>query len=225
MKHIKRQKVPKRWPLQRKGTKYVVRANFNPQRGVPILIILRDMLKICQNRKEVKQSLYQKKILLNNKPVSDDKNVAILFDTISIVPSKKHYRLTLSGIGKYSLEEIKENEALYKISKIVNKKILKGKKIQLNLRGGSNFLSDVKCSMGDSAVINFKNKKIDKCLPLNEKAKVIVFEGKHAGKHGVIRKLKPERKIASITIDNGNSDKKENKDNINVLIKQIMAID
>ena len=83
MAHVKRQKVPKRWPLQRKGTKYVVRANVNPQRGVPVLIILRDMLGICQNRKEVRMSLYERKILLNSKPVTDDKNVAILFDTIS----------------------------------------------------------------------------------------------------------------------------------------------
>ena len=34
-----------------------------------------------------------------------------------------------------------------------------------------------------------KNRKIEKCLPLKEKANVIVFEGKHAGEKGSIEKL------------------------------------
>jgi small subunit ribosomal protein S4e len=216
MKHLKRQGVPKRWPIPRKGTKYVVSPNFNPERGIPMLIILRDILGVCQRRKEVKRVLYEKKILLNNKIVRNDKNVALLLDTISIIPSKKHYRVTLSKSGKYFLEEIKEDELIYKTTKVIGKKILNGKKIQLNLRGGSNFISDMKCDIGDSAIINFKDKKIEKCLPLKEKARVIIFEGKHAGNIGVIRKLKSERKMASIT-----SEDKE----INVLIKQIMVVE
>ena len=216
MTHLKRQKAPKRWPIPRKGTKYVVRPNFNPQKGVPILIILRDMLKITQNRKEVKRVLYEKKILLNNKLVRDDKNSVLLFDTISIIPSKKYYRITLSKIGKYSLEEIKENELNNKITKVIGKKILKGKKVQLNLRGGSNFISEIKCNIGDSVILNFKDKKIEKCLPLKEKSKVFVFNGKHAGKIGIVRKLKSERKMAGITV----GDKE-----VNVLIKQLMVVE
>ena len=82
--HLKRQKVPKNWPIPRKGTAYVVRPNFE---GIPILVILRDMLKVVQNRKEAKKAIHQKQILMNNKPVTDEKNSMLLFDTISIVPS------------------------------------------------------------------------------------------------------------------------------------------
>ena len=213
--HLKRQKAPKRWPIPRKGTTFVVRPNFNPQRGVPLLVVLRDMLKVCQNRKEVKNAIHEKRILHNNKLATDDKNSALLFDTISIIPSKKHYRLVLSKLGKYSLEEIKESELNNKIAKIINKKTLKGKKVQLNLRGGGNFISEIKCDTGDSAIINFKNKKIDKCLPLKDKAKVVVFDGKHAGKQGEINKLMPERKMAKLNV--------EGKE-INVLIKQLMVV-
>ena len=52
--HLKRQNTPKSWPIHRKGTKYIVRPQFNPRKGVPILILLRDMLKVAKNRKEVK---------------------------------------------------------------------------------------------------------------------------------------------------------------------------
>ena len=61
--HLKRQKVPKSWPITRKGTKYLVRPNSDIHSGIPILIILRDMLKIAQNRREVKRAIHEKNIL------------------------------------------------------------------------------------------------------------------------------------------------------------------
>lgn len=212
--HLKRQKVPKSWPIKRKGTTYVVRPNFNTQKGIPILIILRDILKIAQNRKEVKKALHLKHVLLNNKVVKDEKNSALLFDTITIVPSKKHYKLDLSEKGKFKVEEIKESEANNKIAKIENKKTLKGKKTQLNLSDGRNFLLDIKCSVGDSVLINFKNKKIEKCFPLKERENVIVIAGKHTGARGVINKINLESKMAELNID---------KKKVNVLIKQLMV--
>ncbi|MFC1710652.1 hypothetical protein ACFLZJ_00640 [Nanoarchaeota archaeon] len=145
--HLKRHKVPKNWPIPRKGTTFVVRPSSDIEKGIPILIILRDILKISQTRKEVKKSLFAKHILLNQKVVRNEKNNALLFDTITIIPSKKNYRLSLSEKGKFKLEEIKNNESASKIVKIVDKKILKGKKIQLNLSDGKNFISDLKMLM------------------------------------------------------------------------------
>jgi len=216
MTHLKRHASPKRWPIARKSTKFVVRPNFNPSRGVPLLIVIRDMLKIAQNRKEVKKAIHEKKILVNAREARDDKNVMTLFDTLTIIPAKKSYRLVLTEKGKYDLKEIGEKDAGNKITKVVDKKILKGKKTQLNLRDGNNFISDIKCKVGDSAIVDFKAKKIVKCLALKEKTNVVVIEGKHTGKKGTIRKLKPERKMASVVV--GNAD-------INVLIKQIMVIE
>ena len=212
-KHMKRQTVPKNWPVARKGTTFVVRPNSG---DIPLLVVLRDMLKIAQNRKEVKKALHEKTILVNNKLAHDEKLGLSLFDTLSIVPSKKYYRIDLSENGKFKTEEIKDAEANNKIAKVVDKKVLKKKKVQLNLSDGRNFLFDGKCGVGDSVLINFQDKKIEKCLGLKEKAKVIVFAGKHAGKKGVIGKLKIERKMASVKV--GEKD-------INILIKQIMVVE
>ena len=128
MSHQKRQKVPKSWPMHRKGNKFVVSARANPNQGVPLLVILRDILGIAQNRKEVKRALHENNILLNAKVAKDERNVAVLFDTVTIVPSKKNYRISLSEKGKFVVEEIKENEASSKITKVADKKMLKGKK-------------------------------------------------------------------------------------------------
>jgi|TARA_Y100000034_G_scaffold19272_2_gene21709 small subunit ribosomal protein S4e len=211
--HLKRQKTPKKWPIPRKGTAYVVRPNNNLKNSIPILIVLRDILKLAQNRKEVKKAIHSKHILLNNKILKDEKNPMLLFDILSIVPSKKHYRMELSKKGKF---QIKETEINKKISKIINRKILKGKKIQLNLSDGKNFLSDIKCNVNDSVLINLKDKKIEKCIPLKEKAKIIIIGGKHTGETGIINNINSKRKITESVID---------KKNVNVLIKQLMVIE
>jgi len=214
MSHLKRQKVPKNWPIYRKGTTYVVKPNFNAQQGVPLLIIVRDILKIAQNRKEVKKAIHEKKILVNTKSATEDKNSLVLYDTLSLVPSKKNYRLELDEKGKFTLSEIKD--ANKKIAKIIDKKILKKKKIQLNLSDGRNYISDIACKVGDSVLINLENKKIEKSFAMKSKAKVLVVAGKHAGKQGVIEDIKEERKMAKVNFG---------KDSINILIKHIMIIE
>ena len=183
---------------------------------MPLLIILRDILKIAQNRKEVKKALHQKNILLNKQLVRDEKNAVLLFDTISIIPSKKHYKLTLSEKGRFHVKEIKESEANAKIAKVINKKTLKGKKTQLNLSDGRNFLSEIKCSTNDSLLINLDKKKVEKCLPLKEKSKVIIFRGQHSGAGGIIKKIDKDKKIVEVEV---------NDKQINVLIKQLMVIE
>ena len=210
---MKRQQVPKNWPIPRKGSAFVVK----PISGnIPILVILRDVLKIAQSRKEVKKAIHMKNLLVNGRAVKDDKSGVSLFDILTIVPSKKSYRIDLKQNGKFSVEEIEEKDAGKKIAKVVDKKILKGKKVQLNLNDGNNFLSEVKCNTNDSVVIDFKAKKIEKCLELKEKANVIIFAGKHAGKKGSIEKLMTERKMAKL---------KAGEDSINVLIKQLMVVE
>ncbi|MBU0958978.1 MAG: hypothetical protein KKB31_03455, partial [Nanoarchaeota archaeon] len=98
--HLKRHKVPKTWPVFRKGTKYVIRPSSNLTRGLPILVVLREALGIAQNRKEVKRAIHLKHILLNGNPINDEKNAVTLFDKITLVPSKKIYKMVLSSLGK-----------------------------------------------------------------------------------------------------------------------------
>ena len=179
--HLKRQMASKSWPISRKGTKYVVRPRVDIEKGIPILIVLRDILKIVQNKKEAKKAKHMKHILLNNRPVNDEKNSVVLFDVITLLPLKKNYRLKLSKNKKIEIKEIKDKEASYKIAKIIGKKILKRKKVQLNLSDGRNFLSDIKCGINDSVLINLKEKKIEKCIPLKENSKTFIFAGKHTG--------------------------------------------
>ncbi|MBI2043624.1 hypothetical protein HYT25_04515 [Candidatus Pacearchaeota archaeon] len=214
--HLKRQEVPKRWPIERKGTTYVVRPRFNLKNGVPVLVVLRNMLNLAKNRKEVKRAIHLKQILVNGKIVRDEKNSVSLFDTISIIPSNEHYRIELSKGKKFDLRRIKESESMGKIAKVIGKKILRGKKVQINLSDGNNIISEMKCNTNDSILLNMKSKKPEKCIPFKENAKAVVFEGKHMGESGKVEKISHEHKMAEINVEG----KK-----VNVLIKQIIVVE
>lgn len=212
--HLKKQRIPNNWPIQRKGTAFVVRPLSRADRGLPLGVIIRDVLKLAQNKKEVKRAIYMGELLINQRPARDVKESLGLYDKMTVVPSKKSYKIVLSEKGKFDVKEIKDNDAQTKLSKIINKKVLRGKKTQLNLIDGTNFLSEIKCEVNDSVKIDFKERKVIECVPLREKTKTIVFAGKHAGKEGVISKINRDNKMAELEVG---------KDKINVLIKQIMV--
>lgn len=214
--NLKRQAMPKSWPVPRKGTTFVVRPNLNLQKGLPVLVALRDILGIVETRKELKKAIHMKNILINFKEIKDEKASLTLFDILTLAPSNKNYKVGIALNGKFKLEEIDPKEAIKKIIKIVNKKVLKGKKTQLNLNDGRNLLSEIKCKVNDSIVLDLKEGKILSCLPLKEKSKIFIFEGKHAGEYGVIEKINLERKIVEIH---------EGDKNVNVLIKQLMVVE
>ena len=212
MSHLKRHAVPKEWPIPRKGTTFVVK---NASKGVPVLVVLRDMLKIAQNRREVKKAIHMKHLMISGKVVNDEKKCLELFDVLTIVPAKKNYRIVLTDKGKYGLEEVSEKDAKTKVAKVVDKKAMKGKKVQLNLWDGRNYVSEVECKVNDSVIVDLDKNKVTKCVPLKEKANALVIGGKHAGYTGVIEKLILERKMVSL---------KTEKKTFNVLIKQLMVV-
>ena len=61
--------MPKEWPLTRKGKKYVVVSR--QRNGIPLLIVLRDMLKLGRTRKEIKKILNEGNVAVNGKMRKD----------------------------------------------------------------------------------------------------------------------------------------------------------
>lgn len=210
-KHMKRQTIPKIWGLPRKGTTFVMK---NTTKGLPLVIALRDLLGIAQNKREVKKAVHKKDLMISNKLARDEKTPLELFDLLTIVPAKKNYSLTLTDKGKYALEEIADKDAKSKVSKVIGKKAIGEKKIQINLLDGRNYISDVKCNVNDSVTIDLVKNTISKVIPLKEKASVLIVGGKHIGTSGKITKMIPEHKMIEV-------ETKEEK--FNVLIKHIMV--
>ena len=113
--HKKRQTLTTKVPIQRKGTKYVARASSHINDSVPVIIALRDMLKLAQTIKEVKYMIHTKLLKINGRPVKDYRESIRLFN---IFEADKKYVLKLLPTnpllffqkGFFSQNQNKENQ-------------------------------------------------------------------------------------------------------------------
>ncbi len=187
--YLTRSHAPRKWPLPRKGTKYLVRPAGDRERGLPLLIIIRDILGLAQSKKETQKLLNLGKIKVNYKPVKKVNYSIGLFDVLNL--NGNNYKLVLEG-KKFSIKEVKGDESKEKIARVDNKKILKGEKTQINLSDGRNYIMDKKVIVGSSVIIDLEKSKIKKVLPLKEGVKVLFISGKHTGSEGKIKSIKEE---------------------------------
>jgi small subunit ribosomal protein S4e len=216
--HLKRSNIPKFWPIPRKGTKYIAVASHNQNESIPLLLVLRDNLKILKNKKELKRLLLEKKVLVNHKPVREFSFPVSLLDIITIPDMKANYQIGLSKNKKMTFEKVSDKEAQTKVYKVLNKKVLGDKKIQLNLMHGKNIISKENVKTGDSVLFDFKENKIVKVIKMEKGKNAFVIEGKHAGYHGKIEEIleRGGKNIAKITSD---------KEKINVWLKNIIVME
>lgn len=213
--HTKRQSAPINWPIERKGTKFIVTPLGSVLEGVPVLVLIRDILTLAENRKEVKKAINNQKVLLNHKKIKDVRNTAKLFDVVTLTGSGQNYRVSLTENGKFTVEEISKKEAKYKTTKVTNKTLLKGKKTQLNLYDGRNILQNIECKTGDSVKVNLKENKIDDTIKLKKGSEVVVFAGKHSGQKGKVQEVDEKNQIVGVKVGG---------EKFNALIKQVIVI-
>ena len=188
MSHLKRISMAKRWPLPRKGTKYVLKSypGKSFEISMPLGIALRDILKVTSTRKETKALLHNKDVKINGKINEEEKFPLSIFDVLSIPKLNKNFIFLLNESGKIIFEEINEKDAQTKVCKVINQKIL-GKGIkQINCMDGWNFICKDKISVNDSLLIDLKENKILKILPLKVGSEVFIMGGAHAGEKGKI---------------------------------------
>lgn len=192
--HIHRLAAPKRYPILRKIAHYLIKVNPGPHSkkdSVPLLIALRDILKIVQTSREAKKVLNARKIYVDGVVRRDPKFPIGLMDVISIPDENKQFRVVFDKHGRISLIEIKDDEAKLKLCKIVNKKKIKGGKTQLNLHDGRNIIVEKdEFKTGDSLLIEIPSQDIKKHLKFEKDVFVYITDGTHVGEFAKISDFK-----------------------------------
>ena len=132
--HIKKTKMPTTWPVPRKGKKkrFIAVPSHSVTKGISVLFLLRDVLKIARTRKEARHMTLNEMVKVDNKVRKDENFPVQVRGILSLDKAKLNYRLEIFN-KKFRLVEISEKEAKTKIVKIVGKTILSGNKIQMNL--------------------------------------------------------------------------------------------
>ena len=189
--HLCRNLAPKAWPISIKETKWTIKPSSGPhaiQECIPVGLLLRNTLKLIKTARETRNILQRKLVKVNNKIVHDQKSPLGLFDIIEI-ENEKPRRLLLDENNKFILVEAKHPNI--KPSKVIGKRIMKNKKIQINFSDGKNLILDKdNYSVNDTVLFDLKTNKPLKTLKFEKNAKVYLTGGKHKGLTGTLEETK-----------------------------------
>jgi small subunit ribosomal protein S4e len=193
-RHQKRVAAPTSWPITRKTHHWVVGANAGPHSkdtGIPLLVIVRDLLKIANNAKEAKRILNEKNIFVDGIARSDYKYIVGLFDIVSIPATNEYYRVLLDNQNRFKL--YKEDESALKLCRINNKTIVRKGAVQLNLHDGTNILASNEYGTFDTVMLSLQDRKIVKHINYKPGNLAMIVGGEHSGEIGKIKQIKKVR--------------------------------
>ena len=192
-KHQKRLSVPKSWPIERKTDTFTTAAGAGPhgEEGVPLVILLRDVLGYVDSKKEARYALNQDAVLVNGVAVSDESQPIGMFDILAFTEREEYYRVFPDEGGRLSLTPINEDAADSKLGKVEDKRQIPGGETQLNLHSGRNLIAEdgSDYSGGDSVVVANDGDDIVAHFPYEEGALVTAVRGQHAGEIGEIDEI------------------------------------
>lgn len=195
-KHLSRIAMPKSWQIKRKGYKWVARpmpGAHTLKMGIPLVIIIRDIMNLSQTARETKKILNNKEVFVDGIVRKNPNFVVGVMDVITIPSLKKYYRVLLSSKGKMILKEISAEESRIKPCKIKNKTKV-GKRMQLNLNDGKNVLVDkdeFKCR--DTVILEIPANKIKEIVKFEKGSIVYLIGGKNIGSVGKIEDIKKDK--------------------------------
>ncbi|MFH1221555.1 MAG: 30S ribosomal protein S4e [Candidatus Micrarchaeota archaeon] len=214
--HMKRLAAPKAIPLSdKKESKWLARPSPGPHpknRCIPLAILLRDILHVTTNMREVKKVLANRLVLVDGVARTDEKFPVGLMDTISLVPDNKHYRIIVDWKGRLQPAEIKSEEVHRKIVKVINKHTTDGGKLVLTFHDGKNLFADNHIAVGDSVVLQLPKSKKEKAkllshIKLAAGAKCFISDGKHAGKVVSLKEIvKRVRRKSEAVVSDGSAE-------------------
>jgi len=184
-KHVKRYAVPRTWLIPKKTKTWSVKSSpgpHNKESSIPLMVALRDILKIGETGSEVKKILGRREVLVDGKPMVNNKHPVGIMDVISIPIIDRYYRVLVNHRGHIVMKQVDKKEASWKLVKIVNKTTVKGGKTQLNLHDGKNLLADSKkYRTGDVLKISLPDYKILSKIEMKEDTLALLTGGAHIG--------------------------------------------
>ncbi len=184
-KHLKRLPAPRSWALSRKTDFWVAKPSPGPhpmEASVPLGLILRDMLKVCDTAREARHILNNRHVLVDGRAVTEPKFPIGLMDVVTLEETKSHYRMLVDSRGRMSLLPIEATEAKWKLCRIEDKTTVRGGKTQVNLHDGRNvLLPKNQYKTGTTLKVAVPDQKVLGHFELASGAAVLITGGKHVG--------------------------------------------
>ncbi len=228
--HLKRINAPRTWSINRKEHKFTTRPNpggMPMELGLPVNIILKDILNKSTTTKESRNILKNHEILINGKKVWDFRKQVNFLDVISFPELNEAYTIILTRKSKLALLPLDEKYNKTRVVKIVNKTNIKKNKTQLNFLDGTNIIvKKDEYKTNQSLLIEIKTNQIKETLDLSQGSRVFLFKGKYTGNTGIIKNIKREDIEFEFENNEKNKDKVfKTKKNYSIVIPKKMNLE
>ena len=192
-RHQKRLAVPNSWPVERKTETFTVKAGAGPhgEAGVPLVVLLRDVLGYVDSRKEARYALNTDSVLVNGDAVSDERRPIGMFDILAFPVRGEYFRVFPDEGGRLALTPIDEGAAGSRLGKVTNKTVVADGTVQLTLHDGTNVRvdADTPYDTRDSIVVDAESNDVVAHFEYGEGALVTAVAGQHAGRIGEIESI------------------------------------
>ena len=141
--HLKRLVMPRSWPLPRKTSIWVSKPKpgaHSLERGMPLNMIIRDVLGLANTNREVRAILNQGLVKVDGRVCRETRRSVGLMDVLTL--GEDNYRCVLDHKGRLRYRPIPASDAAWKVCRVEGKTTVKGGKTQINLHDGRNILVD-----------------------------------------------------------------------------------
>lgn len=210
---LKRLAAPRTYKIPRKIYKWTVRTMPGPHpadSSIPVAVLLRDILGIAKNLREVKYILRKGYLKIDGKVIKEYKYPVGLMDVIELVPTKEYYRILPDTVGYLKPKKISGDEVSLKPLRIKNKVMVKGSKIQLTTHDGRNFIINKDSELyvlkpGDTILYKYVSREVVDWFRMEPGTYALVVWGRKRGVLGKIVNIwKPHplrKKMVTLEVD------------------------
>ncbi len=185
--HLKKLVAPKTWKIKRKTSTFIIRpkpGGHAMNMSIPLKKVMFDIEK-AETMREASYILHNHTVNVDARKKTDPAFPVGLFDIITFPEINEAYTIVINSWGKLVLKKLNAPKSDKKLIKIVNKRKVKGNKVQVETYCGRNLMVDdkeaSKFKTGDSLMIKLPEQKIVDHKKLEKGAKVYLTKGSHVG--------------------------------------------
>ena len=199
-KHLKRIAAPPTWLVDRKEGKFIARpkGSFSMAMGMPLITVLKDVLKLVSTRKEGQRVLNSREITVNGVRRKGEKFMIGLMDVLAIKDTGKSYRMLLDRNSVLRLVPVAESEASVKLGRITGKRSVRNGRVQLSLHDGHSLLGAAAHSTGDTVVLALPKGDVTQHIKLESGCHAYLIGGSNVGRTGVVENISGDKVTVKI---------------------------
>lgn len=195
---LERAAAPTWWPIERKAKKFITVPVGPHSAGIPLTVVVRDVLQLAATGREAAKAIKAGKILIDGRKMRDPGYGIGPMDILTIPELGKSWRLVPAA--KLALVETAGADASLKLCRVNGKRIVKGGRLQIALHDGRTLLAAGPISTADSLLLKVPEQAVVGHIKLEPGALVLVTAGAAIGQLARLKSVERQLGRAWLTV-------------------------